>query len=1204
MKDVFINQKILHQDLSSFSLFGVIENVQIHNSKLNVQISQILAESALICFSCDVRATLSDLILIGFGTNISGLVISGKSYIILQNSTVQSRLSGMMIGGLVLNCNKVTINLKDINLTSYLKGNDIVGALISFSTNYIQIMFSNVKMCTNTAINIGSGEKFVVISEGVTQNCQICGILVYAYGICLNSLDNSDVIDYKLVCKPDFIFNGESCQCQGEILNDSSCINIIKTTENLLSQFNGFENSLRQIDVQQLDKVSLLQQIVNNQVQQANSLVPSISVSLETSSGVQTEIYQRYLALNEAIKQFVLKIQCNKQYGHTFINNLCQYIVCPVSGQYAINGVCQCSIFNMIIVENICVCPINSKLTNNECTCTVTGQVVKQGSCQCEVIDAIVSGNTCVCPVNSGIVENACICTVVGKVIIAGVCTCHTSGAFIQNGVCSCGTDSLNISNTCSCPAYSSLIGNACICSGIIGISMMSGSCQCSSGYSVVNGLCQYTIENIDFGVKCYQSTFAIQFDIQAITHQVSNIANYSSGYVFKTSTIVTNAFIDISNNVYTTSVKPLFQSQASFTNLKVQIGTQIINSGSILTPATTITITQLNIISKQNTQITVNSLQQLQILQEQTTTTKINNLLINLSFALSQGNITLISASSGVMNITGYQVLGIYQSTKCVAMITFTITTPTKSLIQIQNVSFQPSSYNVGSYSSYLLGTVGVCNIVFINISVILGSVTQFQTLASISSTSSSKYQFGGLISDLNSMSFSMDYQGIGITLTNLLLNCYQNIYTDYVSTSGFIFGIIDKIVYGGNLQFTISDMCVQQKFSSQSIIFEDTGLIASCGGNMLIKQSSIIFTIQSNYDQMSNFGAIGVIPQFRGYSTEIINILIIIKVEVNTVKYGNFGFFGWNIVDISLVQNSSFRNYNVSALYSIGILFVCSQMTNNSIVNITVQACNISVGCSSGGYIAEATNYNNYIQNSTIKNINITGISTYTDYISGAMIGKLVSRVNMTSCFNNITIINNIVSGVGINSGVVGYIDTQNKGILNLSFVDYLISNNNISGNIFASGIVAAFSPKYSVCNYQILLLQNLTIYSCNIQCQTGSCGGLVGTFGQNETKFAVLTVNNITMQSFKIIGSSYVAGFVAISQKCVQYTTLQIYNSMIASVVLNGQNCGMITGFSNGTITFDIRTSQTTGNNFMNSSQLQNCASITNGISQSGC
>ncbi|CAL6101247.1 Conserved_hypothetical protein [Hexamita inflata] len=1192
MMDVIVNFQVLPLDLPSFYLFGTTENILIQNSKINVKISNLLTESALICFKCELHAIQSSFVFVGVGTNISGLVLYSKSYITLESCSVQSRLSGKMIGGLVMQSNKIRLNLKDCNLTSYFDSNGSVGALILFVTDTNQIQSSNVKICTNMVENFGSGESFVTICGGITQNCQICGNMKYSYGICINSLDNSEIIDYKLVCKPIFVFDGEACSCQdGKVLNGSSCINILEATSHLLNQFESFYLSLRQIDAKLFDRISVLKQSATSQINQVSSSIPNFNARIDIQLGVSADVYQRYLALNEAIQQFVLKIQCGRQYCYAFQNNKCQYMECPISGQYSINGVCQCPILNMIIIGNACACPVNSSLINNECACTITGQIVKNGACQCEVIDAIVTGSTCVCPASSSVIGHACVCSVIGQIIITGICTCTTSGAFVFNGACSCGIDGLNVSNVCSCPTYSSLIGNACICSEIIGISMINGLCQCPLGYSIVNSICQYTIENSGFGIKCSLSIYVTTFDIQAITHQIINNANYSSGYVFKTATIITNAFIDISSYAYTTTIKPLFQSQASFTNIKVQIGTQTVNSGSILTLATTIVITQMNIISKLNTQITVNSLQQLQILLNDTTSTNINDLLVNLNFAPSQGNITLINASTGFMNITGYQVFGKYQSTQCVAMTAFNITAQSISLIQINNVSFQPSSYNVGRYSSYLFCTVGVCNISFNNISVILGSVTQFQILASISSARNQQYQFGGFISDLNANN--------NITVTNILFNCYQTINTDYVQKTGFILGA--KWSYA-NLNVTIQYMCIQQNLSSTNIEFEDTGLINRCEGFMLIQQSSIIFTLKNSYLPWGNFGCIGVVSQQYGKSAKLINLLV----NMNTIfvdKSVSIGFFGSIGVETFDIQNSSFKNYNLTTQSSAGVLCAVSGVKYFSVINTSVQTCNISVKTCAGGFFSQAlNNYNGFIQNSTAQNINISSKTIYANYI-GVIIGRMGSEIDMTLCFENLSILNNNISGEDavVGSAVVAQILCNQKGTLNVSFTDFLLTNNNISGNMFTSGIVAVYSP---ICNAQILLLQNLNILGFNNKCTNGGCGGLVGSFGHIDTQSASLTVKNTTIQNIVISGSYQVAGFLAFSQKCIKFTTLQIYNSTVTSIVLNGKSCGMIIGISNGTSTFDIQTSKTTGNNFVNSTQIQNCASITSGISQSGC
>ncbi|CAL6089106.1 Conserved_hypothetical protein [Hexamita inflata] len=1150
----------------------------------------ILTQSALICFKCDIHAVSSDLIYVGIGTNISGLVYISKNFIVLENCSVQSRLSGKMIGGLVMQTNQLNIVFQDTNITNYLNGNEIIGALISFATNNIQISSSNLQICSNAVQNVGFGESYVVISGILIQNCLICRNIKYSYGICQSSLEFSEQINYKLVCKQQFYFDGEKCSCIfGKVIN-SSCINILAETDHLLSQFEVFAKNLRQQELLLLDNISVFKQNAIIQIQQVNISNPSINENFNIQQGISTDIYLKYLTLYDAIQLVILKFKCGRQYGHAFVNNQCQNIICTISGQYAINGVCQCPSLNMIINGDTCVCPENSQLINNACTCTISGQVVQSGICQCKQLDAFVSGNACVCPINSSIIGNKCICSVIGQIIINGVCLCSTTGAFILNGACSCGTDSLNISNICSCPTYSQLNGNACICSGIIGISMINGSCICHLGYTIVNGICQYTIDTGDTEIICSQFTYITSFEILTTTHQVISNANYSSGYVFKTTTIIQNAFIDISNNVYTSTIQPLFQSQASFTNIKVQIGFQTVNTGSIITSATTITITQTNIVSKINTQITVNTLQQLQIIQNYTTTAQITNLLVNLSFTHSSGNITLINISSGVMNITGYQLLGVYQSTQYIAMIAFTIIS--QSTLKIYNLTFQPSIYCIGNLSSYYFINVDTSSVIFNNISVILGTMSQFQTLTSISSTDSNKYQFGGLIAIIGVNS--------NIIVINLLFDCYQIINTNYTINSGFIFSSIQS-----NQISKFQNLCILQYFKSSSLIFKETSLMGSFKGALSINQCSIMFTTQCNSDDVgAAFGSFGVIASQSGQS-EVTNLLVTMNLLVNTVKFGRIGFFGSGSGGPSVIQHSIFKNFNMTLSF-VGILCGFQRLEVSSIINTTVKSCNISATNAMSGFFADAWNNNIYVLNSSVKNMNMTALeSQYSEqnYV-GAMFGCIMSDNKQNLCITNSSVVNNNMFGKNTTGGVVGqllYFGMMDNQPFNVTIVDLILTNNNISGKVFTSGVIADYSKGYKS---QVLFLQNLTLLECNITCTTGSCGGLVGTFGETNTQSASLIIKNTTLQNIKITGPSFVAGIAGVLQKCLSFTSLQIYNSMVSSVVLTGQSCGMIVGFSNGTSTFDIQTSKTTGNNFVNSTLIQNCVSITNGISQSGC
>ncbi|CAL6081616.1 Hypothetical_protein [Hexamita inflata] len=113
-----------------------------------------------------------------------------------------------------------------------------------------------------------------------------------------------------------------------------------------------------------------------------------------------------------------------------------------------------------------------------------------------------------------------------------------------------------------------------------------------------------------------------------------------------------------------------------------------------------------------------------------------------------------------------------------------------------------------------------------------------------------------------------------------------------------------------------------------------------------------------------------------------------------------------------------------------------MCSyqQLGTNSIINTTVQTCNISSGNSAGGFITDALNYNNYIKNSTVQNTNITGTGNYNDFKQiGAMIGQMWSYNYLNFCFENSSVISNNISGICGTAGIVGTVVGPRNAFLN---------------------------------------------------------------------------------------------------------------------------------------------------------------------------
>ncbi|CAL6036902.1 Conserved_hypothetical protein [Hexamita inflata] len=591
-------------------------------------------------------------------------------------------------------------------------------------------------------------------------------------------------------------------------------------------------------------------------VTQLNTSIHNNIIDINNSLSKLTQInVQRQSVIDDLIKQ----INCKKNYGYSMVNGSCVQVTCTIQGQQSINGICQCASVNAVVQADSCVCPINSQVIGIVCVCTINGQIMQNEQC-----------------------------------------ICSTQGAIVVNNACTCGVNGINISNTCSCPTNSSLVNGVCTCDKIVGQQIVSGLCQCPSDQIVINNLCKqtlYVIQNSLF--ECRQDVFTTTFDILTITSQITTSSNFSTGYVFGASTVIQNAFIDVLDNIYATTVYPLFLSQNSFANLKIQIGTQSLNSGSLLLSSSSVSINQMNIISRSGSQLTVNSAQQLNILMQSSLTgTNINNLLLNLSFAPSTGNIILISNINNILNISGYQVVGTYISTGTVAMIGLSINS---AIVNVNKVSFKPTVFNVGNCSAYLVVNVSTSTLHINNFSVIIGNNSDFQLIDSISSTSyDDYYSFGGILACING--------NIVINVNNIILDSYLKFNTKYIAYSGILVGQNRK---SNSSSITIQNVCLQQTITSITLQLQYFGIIGINTGNVSINNINIIFSIQGAIlqqlqQQLQYFGIIGYQNKESVY-VEVINL----KTSVNVSS--SSGYYVGSIFGIEYALNCSIQNTSV---------------------------------------------------------------------------------------------------------------------------------------------------------------------------------------------------------------------------------------------------------------------------------------------------
>ncbi|CAL6108062.1 Hypothetical_protein [Hexamita inflata] len=390
-----------------------------------------------------------------------------------------------------------------------------------------------------------------------------------------------------------------------------------------------------------------------------------------------------------------------------------------------------------------------------------------------------------------------------------------------------------------------------------------------------------------------------------------------------------------------------------------------------------------MNIISRPNCQLKVNSM--LNILTPASESTDITDLLVNLSLTSSSGNIALITNINGILNISGYQVLGYYVSTGTVAMIGINLNSETAN---VNKLSFQPLMYYVGNGSSFLFGNAvtTIDKIVITNVAFIMGNSTNYLLQGSIAATYSNYYLFGGIIAQINCASL--------LSVNNVISDSYQTISSSYVRHSGFLVGY----VYSKANSIIINNICLQQNMTSTTQVFNYFGLIGSNYGNTSMQNASIIFAAQvAAYSHC--FGIIGIQWQSSLYA-EVINLRTSIS-------------------------------YSFSQGTCVGSIFgYLHSNTNNSIQNTTVFGGNISASGSSfvGGFCGfQDISSTVTIFNSSISITNISGSTNVAGFVGQCQILNIInSKILLVylSCSSSV----GIVSSNGGTFQISGSSSTQN--------------------------------------------------------------------------------------------------------------------------------------------------------------------------------
>ncbi|CAL6093108.1 Hypothetical_protein [Hexamita inflata] len=297
-QDLQLNLTYSMQSLQSFALFGITTNIQVQSSNISVKVPQDLANGSLLCFSCDVNAFSSDFTFIASGQNITGVVQAPLTILMINQSLVQFRLNGVNIGGLILNASEIQVSIVDCNISGFVIDGNVSGSIIAFVNQQVDFGVENVKICSNVPY-FGHG---ALSQQGIVDTCVICKDGFYTYGLCLASLQFSELINDQLVCINSFTFDGEKCSCaEGQILNGTTCLNVLNSINSLSSQQIQVQNQVADLTNRTTALENVSRELTGN-LSHTNLLIQNLQQDQIVSSAITDQnIISNITSLNQTL---------------------------------------------------------------------------------------------------------------------------------------------------------------------------------------------------------------------------------------------------------------------------------------------------------------------------------------------------------------------------------------------------------------------------------------------------------------------------------------------------------------------------------------------------------------------------------------------------------------------------------------------------------------------------------------------------------------------------------------------------------------------------------------------------------------------------------------------------------------------------------------------------------------------------------------
>ncbi|CAL6036916.1 Hypothetical_protein [Hexamita inflata] len=421
----------------------------VKESQINITLKFEVVSGALICIICDLHVYNSSLVFVATGHKISGVILEALSYIEIELTFIQFRITSKYSSGIVSLVNKSDLNLTIID--SRLAGSNL---LSSEDSGYIAVaVLSTMTVSLNTFyICVNNISRFGLINATVTDHgsemarCDVCGIQTVVYGLCADSLDHATLANGTLQCMFPFEFVDNSCVCAyGHMLNGSTCVDIIdqisslsKYTaddtklEQLQQNITIIENLLLQLDSNILNNVSNFSGILNSSYSNLEQFIKNNFSLADTNLLSNTTVLDQRIFDN--VSSLVAAINSNFSQLETFIVSNATtldwrifYNVTDLNTSIKTNK----DLVNQLMLEmDVVLNEINcgniygKSLVNGNCNlvvCPYVGQQNINGVCQCPLYSVVNSGQ-CQCPLNSKIIGFECSCLIPGQTIHSGVC--------------------------------------------------------------------------------------------------------------------------------------------------------------------------------------------------------------------------------------------------------------------------------------------------------------------------------------------------------------------------------------------------------------------------------------------------------------------------------------------------------------------------------------------------------------------------------------------------------------------------------------------------------------------------------------------------------------------------------------------------------------------------------------------------------------